>query len=161
MGKFTFLKQSEDSNLNYNGATSQLLIDLYNNQIEINSWIDSKMIHFDEYQNKDSLNSAMDIYVREYAPEIHNLRMLKYSVMDMVVPPGGDPKEPIRVLNQSAASLRQLETLHGEVPRVLKFNTGEKPDSMGQNNDMIPEEDGEEGEESVIPWSDSQEEEEE
>ena len=83
-------------------------------------------VHMGEYektQNRDFLHAAMDIYTREYLPEIHNLRMLKYSVMDMVTP-SIDSNE--RVLSQSAASLRQLETLHGEVPRVLKYSVGNK-----------------------------------
>ena len=84
-------------------------------------------VHMGEYEkteNRDFLHAAMDIYTREYLPEIHNLRMLKYSVMEMVIP-SVDSNE--RVLNQSAASLRQLETLHGEVPRVLKYSVGNKP----------------------------------
>jgi hypothetical protein len=117
-------------------------------------------MHLDEYnesESKDALHLAMDIYVREYMPEIHNLRMLRYSVMEMEVPPGGDPKNKIRALNQSAASLRQLETLHGEVPRVLSFSTG----LTGKNTQKEPEalvlddeeEEEEEQEGGVIPWT--------
>ena len=87
-------------------------------------------VHMGEYEkteNRDFLHAAMEIYTREYLPEMHNLRMLKYSVMEMVVPSSGEfADSQIRVLNQSAASLRQLETLHGEVPRVLKYSVGNK-----------------------------------
>ena len=86
-------------------------------------------VHMEEYEktgNRDSLRAAMDVYIREYTPEIHNLRMLKYSVMEMEIPAGEDYDSKLRVLRQSAASLRQLETLHGEVPRVLTFVVGAK-----------------------------------
>jgi len=86
MGKFKFLETFQESQSEYNGATSQLLIDLYNNQIEINSWIDSKMIHFDEYQNKDSLNFEFkDINGIEYHCSIYDdrsfelLQVFKYD----------------------------------------------------------------------------------
>jgi len=118
-------------------------------------------MHLDEYkesESKDALHLAMDIYAREYMPEIHNLRMLRYSVMEMEVPPGGDPKNKIRVLNQSAASLRQLETLHGEVPRVLSFSVGltgkpaqKEPDALELDDEDEEEEEQEGG--GLIPWT--------
>ena len=84
--------------------------------------------HMEEYElsgNHDELNAAMDIYIREYMPEVNNLRLMKYSVMEMVIP-GTETETPVRALNQSAASIRQLETFHGEVPKVLKFISGIK-----------------------------------
>ena len=82
--------------------------------------------HMEEYAssgNRDSLHTAMDIYIREYMPETNNLRMMKYGVMEMVVT-GTDPETPIRILNQQTTPLRQLESLQGEVPKVLNFVTG-------------------------------------
>lgn len=106
--------------------------------------------YIDEYEssgNRDSLQSAMDMYIREYMPELNNLRMMKYSVMEMVVP-GTETETSMRALNQSAASLRQLETLHGEVPKVLKFVTNSK-----MNTTIFPpEEEKEQDMEEVIPF---------
>jgi hypothetical protein len=69
--------------------------------------------------------------------------------MEMVVP-GTEEETPIRALNQGAASLRQLETLHGEVPKVLKFITGSKdtnvPAAPEEFNEEEQEENGEEDE---------------
>lgn len=90
---------------------------------EIKGKMNVYMEEYEESENRDSLQSAMDIYIREYVPEVNNLRLMKYSVMEMVVP-GTEGETPVRALNQSAASLRQLETLHGEVPKVLKFRQG-------------------------------------
>ena len=105
-------------------------------------------VHMEDYDttgNMDSIHSAMDIYIREYMPEINNLRMLRHSVMEMVIPSTDTtgPETRIRILNQSAASMRQLETLHGEVPRIIKFNVGKEKPANGE----IGEDDGDEGEE--------------
>jgi hypothetical protein len=88
----------------------------------------------------------MDVYIREYMPEVNNLRLMKYGVMEMVVP-GTETETPVRALNQGAASLRQLETLHGEVPKVLKFTTGSK-----ETNVPAPEDFNEEEQEEVVPF---------
>ena len=112
---------------------------------ELKASMNSHLDDYKETQSKDSLRSAMDIYIREYAPETHNLRLLRYSVMEMNVP--FDPKDPLRALNQSSASLRQLEASLGEVPRVLKFATG------SGTNEKQSEEPEDLEEESVIPWS--------
>jgi hypothetical protein len=90
---------------------------------EIKDKMNAYMEEYEESDNRDALQSAMDIYIREYMPEINNLRLMKYGVMEMVVP-GTETDTPVRALNQNAASLRQLETLHGEVPKVLKFRQG-------------------------------------
>jgi hypothetical protein len=90
---------------------------------EIKGKMNSYMEEYEASDNRDALQSAMDIYIREYMPEMNNLRLMKYSVMEMVVP-GTETETPVRMLNQSAASMKQLETLHGEVPKVLKFITG-------------------------------------
>jgi Leucine-rich repeat (LRR) protein len=124
----------------------------------MNAYIDA----FEETGNRDALHSAMDVYIREYMPEINNLRMLKYSVMEMVVP-GTETGTPVRVLNQSAAAMRQLETLHGEVPKVIKFvkGTGAKSRALVKNKeDEKPgeEEPGEGGEEE-IPFTPEEEDE--
>lgn len=155
----TDLDMREDKR--FNAHKKELIKGKLKQIAELKSAMNAHLNEYKETKNKDHLQSAMDIYVREYAPEIHNLRMLKYSVMEMVIPPGGDIKDPIRVLTQSSASLRQLETLHGEVPRVLKFNTGDKAQPQNNNpNEIVEGEEEEgEGEESSIPWSSSREEE--
>lgn len=111
--------------------------------------------HTEEYEssgNRDELNAAMNIYIREYMPEVKNLRMMKYSVMEMIVT--GADTERIMVLNQSAASLRQLETLHGEVPKVLKFVTGAKA-TPGPSSDVQedePDDFEDNGEDEIVPF---------
>ena len=118
--------------------------------VDLKTTMNTHLSEYKETGNRDSLHTAMDIYIKEYAPEVHNLRMLRYSVMDMVIPPGGDAKDPLRVLNQSVAALRQLETLHGEVPKVLKYSTGVQAVAIEPSDDADME-----GDDSVIPWTSS------
>jgi hypothetical protein len=118
------------------------------------------MEEYESSENRDELNAAMNMYIREYMPEIHSLCMLKYGVMEMVVP-GTETKTLVRGLNQSAASLRQLETLHGEVPKVLKFVTGTKNtpvDSSSPEKEEEPNELEDNGEEEVVPFEPEREE---
>lgn len=96
---------------------------------ELRASIHTHMEEYAESGNRDSLHTAMDIYSREYLPETRNLRLLKYEVMEMVVPPGEFADSPVRALNQNAAALKRLETLHGEVPRVLKFSVAPEQDT--------------------------------
>jgi hypothetical protein len=105
----------------------------------IKSNMNMYMQEYMESGNRDLIHSAVEIYIREYMPEMNNMRMLKYSVMEII--PVGFEEETLRVrkLNQSAASIRQLETFHGEVPRVIKFKTGQNKQSV-----ISPEEEPEE-----------------
>lgn len=114
---------------------------------QLKSSMNSQIDEYNESENRDVLHAAMDIYIREYLPEMHNLRMMKYGVMEMLTP---EPDTPVRVLNQSAASVRQLETLHGEVPRVLKFTVGKENDSLSrEEEDDLAEDDVES---NVVPF---------
>jgi hypothetical protein len=117
-------------------------------------------MHMEEYEasgNRDSIHSAMDIYVREFMPEMNNLRLLKYSVMEMITPLSETDKPTMdRKLNQSAVSMRQVETLNGEVPRVLKFTVGNGKTSGSEETEK---EDAEEEEEDEDADEDTEEEE--
>ena len=86
MRKFKFLEKSQESKSEYNGATSEFLIDLYNNQISINSWINSKLLDFNQHQNKDCLEFEFkDVNGIEYLCSIYDdrscelLQIFKYD----------------------------------------------------------------------------------
>lgn len=123
----------------------------------------SMNIHMDEYAesgNRDELNAAMNIYIREYMQEINNLRLLKYGVTEMNVPGTVDADETlVRVLTQRAASLRQLETMHGEVPKVIRFIRGTNTPGEKLSLDESTEEAKDDGEQE-IPFESVNEEEE-
>lgn len=125
---------------------------------ELKSAMNVQMDEYNESANRDALHTAMDIYIREYLPEIHNLRMLKYSVMEMVVP-NTEVDTPIRALIQSSASMRELENIQGEIPRVLKFVVGQnkEDDEPIIEDEEDNESEDNESDENVIPFSSNDE----
>ena len=86
--------------------------------------MNAQMDLYNETENRDALHAAMDIYIREYLPETHNLRMMKFAVMEMIQLTNADDSNS-GVLHQQSASIRELENMNGEVPRVLKFTVGQ------------------------------------
>jgi hypothetical protein len=84
------------------------------------------MNEYNTHRNEENLTYASNLYKTQYLPEIHNLRMLKYNVMEMIVPTSGNEIEPIRALYQKAMNLVEFDMLEGEPPSVLKFTVGNK-----------------------------------
>jgi hypothetical protein len=74
--------------------------------------------------NAEIMHTITDIYIKEYLPEIHNLRLLNYEVMEMIILEDSSSKEDecfIRQLFQKDVALPKLEYLSGEPPRVIAF----------------------------------------
>jgi hypothetical protein len=85
----------------------------------------------EEYEktgNKTLLHSIMDVYIKEYLPEQHNLRRLNYEMMEMVPNYAPEKNEEERVLLQRVAPIQKLDYLTKEVPRVIKFTRSESDD---------------------------------
>ena len=82
--------------------------------------------------------------------------------MEMITPLSETDKPTMdRKLNQSAVSMRQVETLNGEVPRVLKFTVGNGKTSGSEETEKeIPEdaEEDEDDEEEEVPFEPEREE---
>jgi hypothetical protein len=80
MKKFKFLKKFKDYQSEYNGATSEFLIDLYNNQILISRWTNDILLQFDEDKNKDCLEFEFkDVNGAEYFCCIYDDRSFDLS----------------------------------------------------------------------------------
>jgi len=146
----TDLEMREDKRFNVHKR--ELIKSKIKRLADIKAAMNTHMEEYESSENRDELNAAMDIYIREYMPEVNNLRLMRYNVMEMVVP-GTETETPVRALNQGAASLRQLETLHGEVPKVLKFITGSKDTNVDQVKEQEDDDENEgDGEEEVVPF---------
>jgi hypothetical protein len=118
---------NNDSKLFANNLS--LYNDLYNNQHKA-EMIQKKnaIIHdihkkiremIDEYkktEHKETLKTAIDIYIRDLTPEIDNLRRLKYEINEMIEDDEGND-----VLYQREVALSKLEYTYGEHPIVSKF----------------------------------------
>jgi hypothetical protein len=131
----------------FNVHKRELIKSKMNKLADIKAAMNTHMEEYESSGNRDELNAAMDVYIREYMPEVNNLRLMKYGVMEMVVP-GTETETPVRAMNQGAASLRQLETLHGEVPKVLKFITGSKDTNVPGPSSALYEEDEQDDDEN-------------
>jgi hypothetical protein len=80
MGKFKFLETFQESQSEYNGATSEFLIDLYNNQILISRWTNDILLQFDQEKNKDCLEFEFkDVNGTEYFCSIYHDRSFELS----------------------------------------------------------------------------------
>ena len=88
----------------------------------------------EEYEktgNKELLHSIMDVYQKEYLPEVHNLRRLNYEMMEMVSNYAPEKDEEERVLVQRVVPIQKIDYLTKEVPRVIKFERSAEPESNG------------------------------
>lgn len=87
---------------------------IYNLKTHMNTLLDEYV----KTQNKVVLKTIMDVYVKEYLPEIHNLRKINYEVMEMNEV-GED--SGVYQLFQRDTKLSRDEYLLGEAPKVKQF----------------------------------------
>jgi hypothetical protein len=79
---------------------------------------------FQKNENLETMRTITEIYKNEYLPEIHNLRLLNYEVMEMNIIESACLKDdcPMMQLYQSDATLPKLEHVSGEPSRVIAFS---------------------------------------
>lgn len=81
------------------------------------------LTQYETEENLEIMGVITDIYLREYLPETHNLRLLCYEVMEMVET--GESKDTaqhkVKQLFQKDVSLSKLEHSSGEPPRVIAY----------------------------------------
>jgi hypothetical protein len=122
------LFKKELQNYTENGEIYKTLLDnynsLYNNKEkqqaiinklgDIFKLIENNRVLLEDYNktgNREILSTALDLQVKELAPEIRNLRMLKHGIMEM------DQEKLVRY----PVTLEKTDHLSGEPPRVIKF----------------------------------------
>jgi hypothetical protein len=77
--------------------------------------------HIAEYEktdHRDVLKVAVDIYAKQYVPEVANLRMLKYEIMES----NYNAYDKTTELYQDAVSLAKRENAGIDEPAVVKFH---------------------------------------
>lgn len=95
---------------------------------ELKNTMKRMLEEFAKDNNLETLRTITDIYIHEYLPEIHNLRLLNYEVMEMIeidescVRIEGEDVCPARKLFQRDVALPKLEHVLGEPPRVISFS---------------------------------------
>jgi hypothetical protein len=76
------------------------------------------LAEYDRDGNESTMEVLSNIYVNEYMPEIRNLRMLHYEIMEM-----NSPEEDMQQLFQRDVALERDDLVSGEAPRVVAFKT--------------------------------------
>ena len=95
---------------------------------ELKNTMKRMLEEFRKTDNLETLRTVTDIYIHEYLPEIHNLRLLNYEVMEMIevdescMRIEGEDVCATRKLFQRDVALPKLEHLSGEPPRVIAFS---------------------------------------
>ena len=118
---------NNDSKLFANNLS--LYNDLYNNQHkaemiqkknaiihDIHKKIREMIDDYKKTEHKETLKTAIYIYIRDLTAEIDNLRRLKYEINEMIEDDEGND-----VLYQREVALSKLEYTYGEHPSVSKF----------------------------------------
>jgi hypothetical protein len=92
---------------------------------ELKSAMNTQREEYEKTGNKELIHSIMDVYNKEYLPEVHNLRRLNYEMME-VVSNYADIDSIESTLVQRVAAIQKVDFLTKEVPRVIQFSvTGE------------------------------------
>ena len=97
------------------------------------SSINNLIQQYKKDNNDQLLKTAMEIQVKELDPEINNLRMLRYEIMEIIyknakkVVSEGTDKEDTQeykesILFQRYHSLQRMEYLSGKPPKVVRFS---------------------------------------
>ena len=88
---------------------------------ELTLAMNAQRSEYEKTGNKELIPSIMGVYIKEYLPEVHNLRRLNYEIMEMIpnYAPEKDPEE--HTLVQRVAPIQKTEYLTKEVPRVIQF----------------------------------------
>jgi Leucine-rich repeat (LRR) protein len=87
---------------------------------ELKNAMKQLLTQYETDTNAETMNVLTHIYVKEYLPEIHNLRMLSYEVMEMQETGDTDADKEARLF-QKDVRLAKLESNTGEPPRVISY----------------------------------------
>jgi hypothetical protein len=113
-----FLKNTQQTyNELHNNPHKQELIrnkimQIHNLKTTMNHMLNDYTTH----HNEESLHTLTSVYVNEYLPEIHNLRLMKYEIMEMY-----RLNSESDWLFQRNVALHKNEHFSGEPPRVVAY----------------------------------------
>lgn len=90
---------------------------------ELKNAMKQLLTQYETEENAEIMNVLTNIYIREYLPEVHNLRVLSYEVMEMVDTGRSkdtDADKEVQLF-QKDVGLSKLESASGEPPRVVAY----------------------------------------
>jgi hypothetical protein len=119
---------NEFNELHYSPHKRELIRNKITQIYELKNTMKRMLDEFQKDDNLETLRTITDIYIHEYLPEIHNLRLLNYEVMEMnaidesCFRDDGETVCPALQLFQRDVALPKLEHVSGEPPRVIAFS---------------------------------------
>jgi hypothetical protein len=101
---------------------------------EIKGAMNAQMAEYERSGDQGIIHSVMDVYIKEYLPEVHNLRRLNYEMVEM------DIGESESRLIQHVAGLQSYDLSTREVPRVITFTTArQNPTTENEEREEEPD----------------------
>ena len=92
---------------------------------ELKNAMKQMLTQYESDENAENMAVITDIYAREYLPEIHNLRLLCYEVMEMSETGRSkdtDDRKEMQLF-QKDVSLAKMDYITGEPPRVIAYKS--------------------------------------
>lgn len=114
---------NEYNDLHYSPHKRELVRNKIRQIYELKNAMKQLLNQYETEENLEIMSTITDIYVREYLPETHNLRLLCYEVMEMVdtgKAKENDKNKEMRLF-QKDTGLSKLDYLTGEPPRVIAY----------------------------------------
>jgi Leucine-rich repeat (LRR) protein len=114
---------NEYNDLHYSPHKRELIRNKIRQIYELKNAMKQLLNQYETEENLEIMSTITDIYVREYLPETHNLRLLCYEVMEMAdtgKSKDNDPDKEMRLF-QKDTGLSKLDYLTGEPPRVIAY----------------------------------------
>ncbi len=97
---------------------------------DIKTDMTKSIVEYEKSKNRAVLQMAIDTYIREYIPEVNNLRLLKYEIMEMNYPTQSSRTnvnvETVSIMFQKDIALLKMEDCIDEPSKVIIFNIGNK-----------------------------------
>lgn len=111
---------NEYTELHYSPHKRELIRNKIRQIYELRHAMKQMLTQYESDNNPETMNVLTTIYVREYSPEIHNLRLLCYEVMEMKEMGNADTDKEMQLF-QKDVGLSKLDYLSGEPPRVVSY----------------------------------------
>jgi len=113
---------NEYQDIHSNPHKRELVLNKIRQIYELKNAMKQLLTQYETEDNPEIMNVITDIYIREYSPEIHNLRLLCYEVMEMSDSNSSkDTNDNEERLFQRDVSLPKLDYISGENPRVIAY----------------------------------------
>ena len=116
-----YKEQLEKYNEMYNNTDTARRIQ--EKQEKLFSLIEKNKELIDEYKNtnnREFLKAAIDLQINEISNEVHNIRILKHEIMEIITQDTSNTF-PLNTLFQNPVSLSKLDYSSGEQQRVISF----------------------------------------